>query len=394
MEHTIQPNTSSLPVPSTEALQHSQQLIAYISAQIQKKGSISFEEYMHLSLYAPGLGYYHAGTHKLGLPGDFVTAPEMSPLFSYCLSNQCQDIFQQLSISNAPYSILEIGAGSGQMAVDILFQLSQNNSLPEYYYILELSPDLKQRQQQKLKTQCPDFFNRIQWLNALPNTPFAGIILANEVLDAMPIHVFKMIQGIPHEQRVICSKHPNIYFDYHYAPATPKLTRSFQHDLAEGYTSEINFNIQPWIQSLADCLAQGVILLIDYGFPRHEYYHPDRCMGTLMCHYQHRAHTAPFWHPGLQDITAHVDFTAVAEAASSAELEVLGYTSQAAFLLSCGLLDFCSTQDIHVHANQAQAINTLSSASEMGELFKVMALGKGINHALLGFQFSNRLGIL
>lgn len=378
--------------PSKTALQHSQQLIDYIRTQIQNQGGmISFAEYMNLCLYAPGLGYYHVGTQKFGPQGDFITAPQISPLFSYCLANQCRDICERFP-SHTPYSILEIGAGSGQMAVDILIQLSRLNSLPEQYYILELSPDLKERQQQNIQQQCPEFFKQVQWLAELPAKPFTGIILANEVLDAMPVHVFKKIKGKVHEQMVKCAtEHSDTAFEYHYVPTTSQdIEAYFQEDFIEGYTTEINFNIKPWIISLSDCLTQGVILLLDYGFPRKEYYHPDRHMGTLMCHYQHRAHTDPFFHPGLQDITAHVDFTAVAEAALNAQLEVLGYTHQAAFLLSCGLLEFCQTSD----ARTNQAINTLTSPSEMGELFKVIALGKEISHPLLGFQIGNRVGAL
>lgn len=392
MHNTISENIqhpSSLPIPSAKALEHSQQLISHILTQIQTKGGmLSFAEYMDLALYTPGLGYYHVGTQKFGMQGDFVTAPEISPLFSFCLAKQCKDIVQHFPAHTA-YSILEIGAGSGQMAVDLLFQLSQDNCLPEHYYILELSPDLKYRQQQKINTHHPDYFNRVKWLDALPNTPFLGIILANEVLDAMPVNVFKMIGGEMHEQMVMAadSQNPEISFDYHYTLTTQKNALALKTHFTENYVSETNLNINPWLQSLSVCLSQGVILLIDYGFPRHHYYHPDRTMGTLMCHYRHRAHSDPFLYPGLQDITAHVDFTAVAQAASLAELDVLGYTHQAAFLLSCGLLEFYK-QSI---PNKHQAINTLTSPAEMGELFKVMALGKDFDQTLLGFQMSNRV---
>jgi SAM-dependent MidA family methyltransferase len=379
----------SLPRPSSEALAHSKRLIHFILTQIQENGGmISFEDYMHHALYAPGLGYYHAGTQKFGAEGDFITAPELSPLFSYCIARQYQDICEQLSCD----TILEIGAGSGQMASDILNALSKTQCLPKYYYILELSPDLKNRQQQTLKTQCPQHVDRVQWLDSLPKIPFAGLIIANEVLDAMPVSMFKIQFGVLHEKMVILAKHSA--FDVHYTPASQTLSSAIEMLYAdgipifpEGYTSEINLHIRPWIKSLSECFTKGVVLLIDYGFSRQEYYHPDRTMGTLMCHYQHRAHTDPFFYPGLQDITAHVDFTAVAEAASEAELEVLGYTNQAAFLLSCGLLEHVQNPS----PKQNQAIHTLTSPAEMGELFKVIALGKNIDASLLGFEISNRL---
>lgn len=357
----------------------------------QKGGMLSFAEYMHLALYAPTLGYYHTGTQKLGERGDFVTAPEISPLFSRCVAKQCQEVCELL---HTHYSILEIGAGSGQMAVDMLTQLAEDHCLPQHYYILELSPDLKHRQQHIIHKRIPQYLDRIKWLDKLPETPFAGVILANEVLDAMPVHVFKNVSGTLYEQMVIRKNKADDIFDYHYAPLSPALSIGLEglydnriDNFSENYTSEINLHIKPWIKSLAHCLTKGIILLIDYGFSQQEYYHPDRNMGTLMCHYQHRAHTNPFLYPGLQDITAHVDFTAVAEAASCAKLEVLGYTHQAAFLLSCGLLALAKKQDMHTN----QSINTFTSPAEMGELFKVIALGKEIDCELMGFKMSNRL---
>lgn len=379
----------SLAQPSMEGLDHSKLLTHFILTQIQQNGGmISFEDYMRHALYAPGLGYYHAGTQKFGAQGDFITAPELSPLFSYCIAKQYQDICEQISCE----TILEIGAGSGIMASDILNALSNTPYLPKNYFILELSPDLKHRQQQTLKNKCPQHYDRVIWLHALPTNPFSGFIVANEVLDAMPVSIFKMLSDSLHEQMIISSEQAT--FDIHYTPASQSLANAIDLLYADGipifpkaYTSEINLHIRPWIKSLSKCLTQGAILLIDYGFSRQEYYHPDRTMGTLMCHYQHRAHTDPFLYPGLQDITAHVDFTAVAEAASEAELEVLGYTTQAAFLLSCGLLEHVQNPS----PQQNHAIHTLTSPAEMGELFKVIALGKDIDPTLLGFKMYNRL---
>lgn len=387
----------SLPKPSIEALEHSNQLTHFILTQIQQnRGMISFKDYMHHALYATGLGYYHAGAQKLGATGDFVTAPELSSLFSECIARQCQEVFEQLTGGD----ILEIGAGSGIMASDILNALSKTNYLPEHYFILELSPDLKNRQQQTLQNKCPKYCDRVIWLDALPTRPFRGFIVANEVLDAMPVSVFTMRSGNLHEQMVIPAQYSDneaSIFDTHSMSASETLTSAIDMLYADGidtfpeaYTSEINLHILPWIKSLSACLTQGLILLIDYGFSRQEYYHPDRNMGTLMCHYQHRAHTDPFFYPGLQDITAHVDFTAVAEAASQNELEVLGYTTQAAFLLNCGLL----TNVQNLSPKQNQTIHTLTSPAEMGELFKVIALGKDIEHLLLGFNTYNRVFVL
>ncbi len=384
----------SLTTPSLEGLEHSKRLIHFILTQIQQNGGmISFEDYMRHALYAPGLGYYHAGAQKLGATGDFITAPELSPLFSYCIAKQYQDLCEQISSD----TILEIGAGSGIMASDILNALSKTNVLPEHYFILELSPDLKNRQQQTLKDKCPEHFHRVKWLDTLPQTPFAGLIVANEVLDAMPVSIFKMLSGVLHEQMVVLrtpSENQDPSFDIHYTPASQALLNALEMlhtdgipTFPESYTSEINLHILPWLKSLSECLRQGLILLIDYGFSRQEYYHPDRNMGTLMCHYQHRAHTDPFFYPGIQDITTHVDFTAVAEAAFQNELDVLGYTTQAAFLLNCGLLEHAQNSSL----KQNHAIHTLTSPAEMGELFKVIALGRDLEQTLLGFKAYDRL---
>lgn len=365
------------------------QLLAHIFSEIKKNGGkISFAKYMDLALYTPGLGYYSCGIQKFGTQGDFVTAPEISPLFSQCLAFQCEEILKNLGDGD----ILEIGAGSGQMAVDILIQLEKLRRLPEHYYILELSADLKNRQQEKLKRFLPEFFDRVIWLETLANFDFSGVILANEVLDAMPVHQFRIQEGILHEVEVIecngklktqISETNNPYLLEHYHSKT----------WPTEYTSEINLNLKPWIASLSDILKSGIILIIDYGFPRQEYYHPDRSMGTLMCHYRHYAHHDPFLYPGLQDITAHVDFTAIAEAASATGLDILGYTSQAAFLLSTGLMNLAEKNHPNTEKEkviQNQAIQTLTSPAEMGELFKVIALGRNFDSPLLGFKLNDR----
>jgi SAM-dependent MidA family methyltransferase len=268
------------------------------------------------------------------------------------------------------------------------------NCLPNHYYILELSADLKERQRAKINSLCPEFLSRVVWLNTLPKRNFKGIILANEVLDAMPVQLFQIVNHNAYRVDVI-EKRDKLTYSCTPIPENalkiPELTECLE--FSNGYTSEINFNLKPWIRSLSDSLLEGVILIIDYGFPRQEYYHPDRTMGTLLCHYRHHSHTDPFLYPGLQDITAHVDFTAIAEAATNANLEILGYCEQAAFLLSCSLTEVALENTALTEKEllmQNQVIHTLTSAAEMGELFKVIALGRNFDGPLLGFTMVDR----
>jgi SAM-dependent MidA family methyltransferase len=378
--------STQLPTPSEAALKISQELLSHIFSTIRaNQGHISFAQYMELALYAPGLGYYSNGAQKFGADGDFVTAPEISPFFSKCLATQCQEILQNIDQGN----ILEIGAGSGQMAADILTTLAEHNSLPNHYFILELSADLKARQQEKILQLCPELMHRVTWLNKLPKPGFKGIILGNELLDAMPVHRFQIVEESIQEIQVV-EKNNALQCEL-FATEIPELLELYQtEDLPLGYHSEINLNIKPWISSIADIISTGVVLLIDYGFPKAEYYHPDRDSGTLMCHYRHYAHQDPFLYPGLQDITAHVDFTAIAEAAHNAELDILGYCSQAAFLLSLDLMQWVNVDSEQTRFAQNQAINVLTSPAEMGELFKVIALGKAYDFSLKGFHLNDR----
>ena len=378
--------STQLPTPNEVALKISQELLSHIFSTIKaNQGHISFAQYMELALYAPGLGYYSNGSQKFGESGDFVTAPEISPLFSKCLATQCQEILQNIPNGN----ILEIGAGSGQMAADILTTLAKHNSLPNHYFILELSADLKARQQEKILKLCPELMHRVIWLNKLPEPGFKGIVLGNELLDAMPVHRFQIVEESIQEIQVV--EKDNALKCELFTTEMPELLELYQtEDLPLGYHSEINLNIKPWVSSIADILETGVILLIDYGFPKAEYYHPDRNSGTLMCHYRHYAHHDPFLYPGLQDITAHVDFTAVAEAAHNAGFDVLGYCSQAAFLLSLDLMQWVNVSSEQLRFAQNQAINVLTSPAEMGELFKVIALGKAYDFSLKGFHLNDR----
>ncbi len=382
---------SALPPPTPEALAHSQRLLASIRQAIdQTNGLISFAEFMRLALYAPGLGYYSAGTRKFGAAGDFVTAPELSPLFSQCLARQCQPVLAQLTEG----VILEFGAGSGLMAAEILKELARLQCLPTRYYILELSAELRQRQQATLTLHTPELYSLVHWLDSLPSQPLQGIVLANEVLDAMPVHRFQLeaqevlefFVGYDQTQQLV----------WHLLP-TPQLqlremVESLRPQLPVPYVSEVNLMIPGWLQAVADILSKGLILLIDYGFPRNEYYHPQRHQGTLMCHYRHYAHTEPLILVGLQDLTAHVDFTAVAEAAQAAGLQVAGYTSQANFLLACGLTGLLANYagNDSTYLRLAQQVKTLILPSEMGELFKVLALTRQLDIPLLGFERDER----
>ena len=373
----------SLPPPSPEAHAHSQELLSYVCQYIDTNGPISFHDYMQEALYSPGLGYYSAGATKFGYAGDFTTAPELTPLFGQTLARQCIDIFDTLSHPD----ILEIGAGSGALAVSLLQALQTANRLPKNYYILDVSADCKQRQQEKIQAEIPELLPLVKWLDRLPETPIQGIILANEVLDAMPVHKFQLSNNKINEFYV---NHHDQKLKWEILPSSNQaLLNAVEHleiKSPDAYESEINLVVSAWITGLSNSLEKGCILLIDYGFPRKEYYFPERHMGTLMCHYQHHAHTDPLILPGIQDITAHVDFTAVAEAAFMNGLTIAGYTHQAAFLASCGIHELMSK-----NTDQKNCIHTLMHPNEMGELFKCIALTRDIDKPLLGFQLLNQI---
>jgi len=392
---------SPLPLPSSAAFAHSQRLIAEIKTVINQAGvAISFADFMASALYQPGLGYYSAGLRKFGAKGDFITAPEISPLFSQCIAQQCQQILRALGEG----VILEFGAGTGMMAAEILKELNRLDCLPTQYLILEISADLRQRQQATLQAHIPELLEKVQvqWLERLPTSPLQGIILANEVLDALPVHRFcvkksELLEFYVGIKEADISAPLDSEFSWQVLPIRqPKLqaiVEKLSPDLADGYISEVNLALPAWLHSVADILAKGLVLLIDYGFPQWEYYHPQRLSGTLMCHYQHHSHDNPLILVGLQDITAHVNFTAVAETAIEAGLSVAGYTSQAQFLLACGLAEKLSQYEVSDTANYLQAaqqIKTLTLPSEMGELFKVMALTRQIDEPLLGFVRDER----
>lgn len=384
-------STAALPVPPEAALAHSQALTDAIRAEIEAGGGhISFKRFMELALYAPGLGYYSAGSEKIGAAGDFVTAPEISPLFSRCLARQCEQVFRRLGRG----IILEPGAGTGSMAADMLLELEQREALPEAYWILEPSAELRRRQEQTLDARIPRLMNRIKWLESLPARSFDGIILANEVLDAFPFDHIRIESGEVHELHVAWK---DGYFAWCSLPADQAL-RDYAGtildigNLPDGYTTEVNRSVQPFIASLAEVLDRGLILLVDYGYPRAEYYHPQRIDGTMLCHYRHRVHADPFVYVGLQDITASVDFTTVAEAAAAAGLTVAGFTTQAHFLLGCGLDEMREGEggDQKALLEYARQVKLLTLPAEMGERFKAMALCRGFDEPLAGFRLNDQ----
>lgn len=379
---TVQPTSSRLPPLDAAATAHSAALQAQIQMEIRQQGGwIPFAEYMHMALYTPHLGYYSGEANKFGAGGDFVTAPEMSPLFGQAIANQVVQVLAQTA-----GSVLELGAGSGKLALTVLQRLQALAALPAQYLILEVSASLRQRQCQLLQAALPaEVFARVQWLDCLP-AQFTGVVLANEVLDAIPVEMVVWQRGqwyrrgVAWEGQLIWQDQPLQALDWVAAIDTTTLP--------EPYVTEVCPAAQGLIASLADSLQQGVILFPDYGFAAREYYHPQRQQGTLMCHYQHYAHDDPFLHPGLQDITAHVDFTAMANTALAHGLACAGYTSQAQFLMNCGILQLLqavSPEDSARYLPMVAAVQKLLSPAEMGELFKVLALSRGVALPLLGF---------
>ena len=373
---------ATLPAPGAEAAQHSASLTEFIRRDITAQGGwIPFARYMELALYARGLGYYTAGAHKFGEAGDFITAPELSPLFGRTLARQVAEIMAQ-SATN----ILELGAGSGKLAVDMLAELEQLGSPPDSYAILEVSADLRARQQELISERLPHLLDRVHWLDELPEK-FSGAIVANEVLDALPAHLVHWRDSAISERGVGAGGHGFIWQERAIGDAR-LLHAAQQIKVPDDYVSEVCLAARGLVNSLAQRLEQGAMLFIDYGFGAREYYHPQRSSGTLMCHYRHHAHDDPFFLPGLQDITAHVNFTDIAECGIDAGLELAGYTSQAFFLINCGitgLLQNTPPENIRDYLPLSAQLQKLTSPAEMGELFKVIALGKKMTNPLCGF---------
>jgi len=386
---------TTLPPLSAEERAHSERVSAHIRAFMQARGGvIGFDAYMRLALYAPGLGYYSAGATKLGAAGDFVTAPEVSSLFSRCLARQSAEV---LRVTGG--DILELGAGLGTMAADVLTELAALDCLPDRYLILEVSADLAARQRARLEQLPAELARRVQWLDRWPDRAMRGVVLANEVLDAMPVERF-VVRGEGADQQVksLGVALAGDAFEWRETEASPELENAVESileglptPLRDGYTSEVCLAFQPWMAALAAQLERGVALLIDYGLPRAHLYHPERGAGTLLCHFRHRAHDDPFTHVGLQDITAWVDFTRVAEAADSAGLDLLGFATQASFLVGAGMESLLTAEmqraaeDPRRHAQIAGEARRLLLPGEMGEIFKVIALGHGYDQPLAGF---------
>ena len=381
---------------SAEDQRHSARVSENIRQHIARQhGWIGFDRFMEQALYAPGLGYYSTGLPKFGAPGDFVTAPLMGDLLARCLAGECVAVLSEIGHGD----LLEFGAGTGQLAADLLMAMDALGRPPERYFILETSAALRARQRETIASRCGSLGACVHWLEQLPPDPFDGIVLANEVLDAMPAMRFEIGEsgealalGVAvHEGR------------FHWAKSTrplPEFLQARLAGLAEGYRSEIGLRAEAWVRSVGEKINTGVMLLIDYGFPRREFYHPQRRHGTLMCHYRHAAHDDPFFHPGLQDISVHIDFTAISEAAQEVEMTLAGFASQGAFLLSLGMLERLAEYQNCAEMNPQQSlalsreIQKLTMPHEMGELFKVIAFSRNYCRPLDGFSMQDRRGRL
>jgi len=384
------PADHSLPPPEPEAAAHSHALAERIAAAIGEEGGwIPFTRFMELALYAPGQGYYAAGARKFGAAGDFVTAPELSPMFSRCLAMQARQVLDHVG-----GEILELGPGTGTLAADLFEELKAQGAAPARYRLLEVSPELRERQRARLAERHPGDIGRFEWIDRLPER-IDGIVIANEVLDVLPCALVHRSGGEILERGVVVTE---AGFGWEDAPLPDgELKRRAQAVIPPGdyeYLTEVSLAGEGLVRSIAAALGRGLALFIDYGYAQAEYYHPQRAQGTLRCHYRHRVHNDPFFLPGLQDITAHVDFTAMARAAQSAGAEVLGYTTQAHFLISCGLAVMVSGGDPSMTLSRLKvtsAVHRLISPAEMGELFKVLGVGRGIDWPLQGFQSARPL---
>jgi SAM-dependent MidA family methyltransferase len=378
---------TDLPAPDDAALEHSLRLSQLIREVLARSdGWMPFSRYMGLALYAPGLGYYSAGAAKLGAAGDFVTAPELSPLFARTLARQ---VAQVLEITGG--DVLELGAGSGRLAFDLLLELAELGVLPERYRILDISPDLIARQRALLATLPAELAARVTWVDE-PDEHFVGVMLGNEVLDALPVNVVAWRRDGLYERGVTVDEEGNFSWVEKRLGKGLLGMHAAQLPVEPDYVSEINLAAPALIRTLASRLKRGVMLWIDYGFPEAEYYHPQRVTGTLMCHYRHRAHDDPFHLPGLTDITAHVDFSAVAQAGLDADLDLLGYTTQESFLIGCGITDLLARVEpgSSEYLRRVAPVQKLLSPAEMGELFKIIALGRGVTAPLQGFNRGDR----
>ncbi|MBP0592907.1 SAM-dependent methyltransferase [Paraburkholderia sp. LEh10] len=384
----------SLPAPGPTALAQSEALVAQIRAAIEADGGwMPFDRYMERALYTPGLGYYSGGAVKFGRRAedgsDFVTAPELSPLFAATLA---RPVAQALEASGTRH-VMEFGAGTGKLASGVLNALHELGAPLETYSIVDLSGELRERQRETIEAHAPGMAARVRWLDALPEQ-FEGVVIGNEVLDAMPVRLFALDGGVWHE-RGVALRDGALHFEDRAVQSThdAAFLRDLEIDGTGAYVTETHEAALAFTRTVCMMLARGAVFLVDYGFPRHEYYHAQRVQGTLMCHYRHRAHGDPFLYPGLQDITAHVEFTGIAEAGVDTGADLLGYTSQARFLMNSGITEALSAidpSDIPNFLPAANAVQKLLSEAEMGELFKVIAFSRGIDATLDAFARGDR----
>lgn len=382
----------SLPAPGPTALAQSEALVAQIRAEIDANGGwLPFDRYMERALYAPGLGYYSGGAIKFGRRAedgsDFVTAPELSPLFASTLAHP---VAEALAASGTR-QVMEFGAGTGKLAAGLLNALAELGAAFDTYSIVDLSGELRERQRETIEAEAPGLAARVRWLDALPER-FDGVVIGNEVLDAMPVRLFAHADGVWHERGVAWRDGALAFGD---RPVTAARDAAFLASIeVDGeYVTETHEAAFAFTRTICTMLTRGAAFFIDYGFPRHEYYHLQRAQGTLMCHYRHRAHGDPFVYPGLQDITAHVEFTGVAEAGVETGADLLGYTSQARFLLNAGITEALAgldPSDVMRFLPAANAVQKLLSEAEMGELFKVVAFSRGIDEGIAAFSRGDR----
>ena len=378
---------SRLPDPGPDERAHSDRLLQLLRTQIAAHGPIPFAQYMERCLYAPGLGYYSAGKTKFGEAGDFVTAPELGGLFAQCIANAMQPVLAMLG-SEADF--LELGGGSGAFAEAVLRAFDAAGTLPRRYLILEPSADLRDRQRERLAAALPAALNaRVAWLDQPPEEEWRGVLFANEVVDALPTTRFTLRAGEVYEEHVALDGEGRLMrtdrpADALVSGAVRHLERDLGQPFADGYRSEVLPQLPYWVQAVAGTLSAGVMLFVDYGYVRREYYLPERSDGTLMAHYRHHAHNDPLHWPGLNDLTASVDFTALAEAGNSAGFGVAAYLPQAQLLLASGLQ--AAFEQAHAQAGDdfarhrlAQEVRRLTMPEQMGERFQAMLFARGLD---------------
>ena len=380
---------AGLPAPDESSLRHSERVADFIRNRIAEAGgTLSFGEFMQHALYAPALGYYVAGARKFGAAGDFVTAPEISPLFGYVIARQAAPVLSSVRGG----AVLELGAGSGALAVALLERLATLDALPERYYILEVSADLVERQRERIGNEAPEIATRVEWIDRLPEA-LGGVIVANEVVDALPFERFERSADGVLERRVAVGENGFVEVS---APAAEPLA-ALGRRLPAGYTSELSRALPGWIGDLVDTLSDGIVLLFDYGLPAHEYYAPDRDTGWMRCHFRHHVHDQALIYPGIQDITTWVDFTAVARAAVARSADVAGFVTQALFLMNGGLENEFAGLSGRSSAEQfelAGQIRRLTLPGEMGENFKCIGLRKGSAPVPDAFRNGDRTHVL